>query len=98
MIMDTNVFIADTVERVDSTVHIQGFINNMKPEKLYLMTLPDGTKTATEIMSDLRETFCDNQGNRLTKFIFSNVRYSLKNRFNLFIFAKRLINGCDLGG
>ena len=31
------------------------------------MTLPNGTKTATEIIADLRGTVCDNQGNRLKK-------------------------------
>ena len=33
------------------------------------MTLPDGTKNATEIIADLRVTVCDNQGKKLTKFM-----------------------------
>ena len=61
------------------------------------MDLPNGTKTATEIISDLRVTVCVNQGNRLQKFMLSKVRYSLKNKINLFSFTKRLMNGWDLG-
>ena len=59
------------------------------------MTLPDGTKIATEIIADLRETVCDNQGNRLEKVMLSKVRYILKNRFNL---TKGLMNGWDFVG
>ena len=33
MIMNTNVFIADTEASVDSTGHMQGLINKMKPQK-----------------------------------------------------------------
>ena len=62
------------------------------------MNLPDSTKTATEIITDLRGAFCDNQGNRLTKLMLSKVRYSLKNKFNMFIITKRLMNGWGLGG
>ena len=62
------------------------------------MNLPDGTKTATEIISYLRETVCDNQGNRLEKVMLSKVRYILKNMFNLFSVTKRLMNGWDFVG
>ena len=98
MLMYTNVFIADTGASVDSTGHLQGLINKKKPAKGDLITLPDGTKTATEIISDLRGTVCDNQGNRLTKFMLSKVRYSPENKFNLFSVTNRLMDGWDLGG
>ena len=35
MIMDTNVFIVNTVASVDSTGYIKGLINKMKPAKGY---------------------------------------------------------------
>ena len=38
----------------------------MKPAKGDSMDLPNGTKNATEIISDLRVTVCDNQVNKLT--------------------------------
>ena len=76
--MDTYVFIADTGAIVDSTGHIQLFIKNMKPEKGSLMTLPDGTKTATEIVDDLIGTFCDNQFNMLIKSMLSKSWFSPK--------------------
>ena len=41
----------------------------MKPAKGYSMTLPDGNKTATEIISGLRGTVCNNQVNRFKKII-----------------------------
>ena len=96
--MNPNIFIADTRASVYSTGKIQGFIKNMKPAKIDSITLTDGTKTTTEIIADLRGTVCDNQGNRLTKFILSKVRYSPKNKFNLFSSTKRLMNGWNFGG
>ena len=63
ILMDTNVFIAYTRSSVVSTGHIQGLINKTKSEKGDSTTLPDGTKTGTEIISYLRGTVCDNQGN-----------------------------------
>ena len=96
--MDTNVFISNNEASVDSTGHIQGLTNKTKPKKGYSMTLPDGTKTTTEIIDDLRGTFYDNQGNRLTKVILSKVRYSPKKKFTLFSVKKRLMNGWDIGG
>ena len=86
--MDTNVFIAETGSIVDSTGYMQEFMNKMKPAKGYSMTLPDGTKTATEIIADLRGTVCDKQGNRLTKVTLSKVRYSPNNKFNLLSVTK----------
>ena len=62
--MDPNVFISDTGLSVDITRHIKGLINKMKPAKGDSMTLPDSTKNTTEIISDLRGTVFDNQGNR----------------------------------
>ena len=67
--MASDLFIADTGSSVVSTVHIQIFINKIKPAKLYSMILPDGKKTATEIISGLRVTVCNNQGNRSPKLI-----------------------------
>ena len=64
MLMEPNVFISYTGASFDSTGHIQVFIKNMKPEKWYSMTLPDGTKIATEIIADLRGTVYDNKGNK----------------------------------
>ena len=58
--MDTNVFIAYTGASVYITGRIEVFINNMKLVKGCSMTLPDGTKTATEIIVDLRRTVFDN--------------------------------------
>ena len=95
--MDPNIFIADTRASVYSTGKIQGFINNMKPEKIDSITLTDGTKTTTEIIADLRGTVCDNQGNRLTKCMLSKVRYSPRNKFNLFSDTNQLFNWWDLG-
>ena len=69
ILMASNVFIADTGLRVVSTVHIQILINKIKPEKVYSIILPDGDKTATEIIAVLRVTVCNNQGNRSIKFI-----------------------------
>ena len=56
ILMDPNIFIADTGVSFNSTGHIQVLINDMKPLKGDSATLPDGTKTATEIISDLRGT------------------------------------------
>ena len=96
--MDTYVFIADTGAIVDSTGHIQLFIKNMKPEKGYLMILPDGTKTATEIVDDLIGTFCDNQFNMLIKSMLSKSWFSPKKFFNLFSVTRLLMNGWNIGG
>ena len=98
MIMYPNVFIEDIGSSVDGTGHIHGFRKKMKPEKWYSTTPPKGTKTATEIIADLRRIVCDNQGNKSTKVMLSKVRYSLKNKFNLFSVTKRLISGWDIGG
>ena len=54
MLKDTNVFISDNGASVGSTVHMQLLNNNKKTEKGDSTTLPDGTKTATEIITDLR--------------------------------------------
>ena len=64
MLMDPNVFISYTGASFDSTGHIQVFIKKMNFEKWYSMTLPDGTKTATEIIAALRGTVYDNKGNK----------------------------------
>ena len=96
--MNTNLLTSDNVFSADSTGHIQGLISKIKPAKLDTMTLPDGTKTATKIISDLIGTICDNQGNRLTKVMLSKVRYSPKNKLNVFSVLNILMNGWDLGG
>ena len=62
------------------------------------MTLPDGTKNTTEIISDLRGTVCDNQCNRLKKSMLPKVVYSPKKTFNLFSVTKQLMNGWDIVG
>ena len=98
MLMDPNVFIAYTGDSVYSIEHIHVLINSMRPEKGYSMTLSDGTKTATEIISYLRGTVCDKQGNGLPNFVLSMVRYSPKNKFSLFSTTKQLTNWWDLGG
>ena len=98
MLIDPNVIISDTGDSVYSTEHIHILINSMKPEKGDSVTLPDGTKTATKIISDLRETVCDKQGNGLTNCVLSRVRYSSRKKFSLFSATKRLMNWWDLGG
>ena len=98
MLMDTNVFVADTGDNVDSIGNIQGLINNMKPGKEDSLTLPEGTKTATWIISYLRGTFCDNQEHRWTKVMLSMVSYSQNNKSNLFSVTELKINGWDIGG
>ena len=54
--MYPNVFISYIGESVGGIWHIEGFINNMKPEEGDSRTLPDGTKVATEKNADLKVT------------------------------------------
>ena len=92
MIMDPNVFISDTVSSVYSIGHTQGLINKMKPAKEDSTTLPDVTETETGIISDLRVAVSGNQGNMFTKFMLSKMRYSPRNKFNLFSVKKQLMD------
>ena len=65
MLMYPNVYIADIGASVDFTGYIQGLSKNIKLVKIDSTPLPDGPKTATEIIADLRGTVCDNKGNKL---------------------------------
>lgn len=76
LLMDPNVFIADTGASVDSTGHKIGLQNHQNPRKDNKMTMANRSKTTTETVGDLRGTICNKQGQSMLKVMMTNVKYS----------------------
>eukprot|EP00957_Ditylum_brightwellii_P011155 845254-Ditylum_brightwellii.AAC.1 len=75
MLMDPNVWVADTGASCDSIGHISGLENCRIAPSNDGVTLPDGSKKAAMMIADLTSMVCNNTGNQLFTTKMSNIKY-----------------------
>eukprot|EP00957_Ditylum_brightwellii_P166843 12699115-Ditylum_brightwellii.AAC.1 len=90
LLMDPNVWVADTGASCDSTGHITGLENKRVAPSGDGVTLPDGSKKMATMIADLTSTVCDKAGNKLFSTKMTNIKYCQGQQFNLFSLTKRL--------
>eukprot|EP00957_Ditylum_brightwellii_P055231 4186527-Ditylum_brightwellii.AAC.1 len=98
MLMDPNVWVADTGASCDSTSHVSGLENCRIAPSNDGITLPDGSKKAATMIADLTSMVCNKTGNQLFTTKMSNIKYCKGQQFNLFSLTKRLKQGWQLHG
>jgi len=98
LLLDPNVWVADTGASVDSTGHKMGVQNVRIPSKGDGVTQGNGIKSGVEMIADIKGTVCNKEGLPLQVVKMSDVKIVPDNKFNLFSVTKRQKNGWKLHG
>eukprot|EP00957_Ditylum_brightwellii_P113341 8643040-Ditylum_brightwellii.AAC.1 len=98
LLLDPNVWVADTGTSCDSTSHVLGLTNKHVVPSEDGVTLPDSSKKIASTIADLEILVCDRTGNGFFMLSMKNIKYCKDNWYNLFSFAKRMKNGWLLHG
>jgi hypothetical protein len=98
MLLDPNVWIADTGATVHATPKSSAMIKKSDRNGNYSVTMGNGKSEATEWYGDLPVTLCDMEGNIKGDSKMTHVAYVLTSKFNVFSLTRMMINNCILGG
>eukprot|EP00957_Ditylum_brightwellii_P117035 8927398-Ditylum_brightwellii.AAC.1 len=98
LLLDPNVWVANTGTSCDSTGHVHGLANKRVAPNEDDVTLPDSNKKVVTMIADLDMLVCDRTGNGLFKLSTKNIKYYKDNQYNLFSLIKRLKNRWLLHG
>eukprot|EP00957_Ditylum_brightwellii_P061109 4637111-Ditylum_brightwellii.AAC.1 len=63
LLLDPDVWVADTGASCDSTGHVFGLRNKRVAPREDGVTLPDGSKKTATMIADLEALICDREGN-----------------------------------
>jgi hypothetical protein len=96
ILLDPNVWIADTAASVHATAHKEG-LQGINETRTTVMMSNGKTETTTE-NGTLEGTICDQHGNELNKAMIENVSYLPNRTFNLFSMTQMMAKGWTIGG
>jgi hypothetical protein len=98
LLLDPNVWIADTGATVHATPNSSAMINKSETNGNDSVTMGNGKSEATEWYSDLPATLCDMEGNTKGESKMTHVAYVPTSKLNLFSLTTMMINNWILGG
>ena len=98
LLLDPNVWVADTGASVDSTGYKTGATNVRKPESGDGVTQGNGIKSGVKMVADIAGTVCNKEGVPLQVVKMKDVKIVPDNKFNLFSITKRQKTGWKLHG
>jgi hypothetical protein len=98
LLLDPNVWIADTGVTVHATLKSSVMIKKSERNGNYSVTMGNGKTEATEWYGDLPVTLCDVEGNTKGDSKITHVAYVPTSKFNLFSLTRMMINNWILGG
>ncbi len=93
LLLDPNVWIADTGASVHMTSHRQGFINERKASDSAHITMGNGAIETASIVGTLPGTVCDQYGNLLMRTAITDVTYLPNATYNLFSLTQMMAKG-----
>jgi hypothetical protein len=96
ILLDPNVWIADTAASMHATAHKEG-LQGINKTSTTVMINNGKTETTTE-NGTLEGTICDQQGDELNKAMIENVSYLPNGTFNLFSMTQMMAKGWTIGG
>jgi len=98
LLLDPNVWVADSGATVDGTSHAIGAQNKRYPTKGDGVTNGNGSTSDASMIADFTGVICDKNGVEKTRVKLQNVKVVPKNPFNLFSLTKRIEQGWTLKG
>jgi hypothetical protein len=98
ILLDPNVWIADTGASVCMTPHQKGLINVRAANTAAMITMGSGSAESASEIGTLPGTVCDQYGNELKKVGIKEVSYLPKGTFNLFSLTQMTAKGWIMGG
>jgi hypothetical protein len=98
LLLDPNVWIADTGATVHATQNSSAMIKKCDRNGNDSVTMGNGKSEATEWYGDLHVTLCDMDGNTKGDSKMTHVAYVPTSKFNLFSLTRMMINNWILGG
>ena len=87
-----NILIRDTTAICYSTFSSEGMVNKVEGSKVLGIKMVNGLVIKLTMIRDIKETICNASGRELSDVMFTKVRYSLVNIFNLFSITKIIIS------
>jgi hypothetical protein len=97
LLLDPNIWIADTSASVHMTAHQQGLINIRTATNHVTITMSNGNSESATVTGTLPGTVCDQYGNELNKVAIENVSYLPNGTFNLFSLTQMILKGWVMG-
>jgi hypothetical protein len=98
LLLDPNVWIADTAATVHTTPNSSAMIKKSERNGNDSVTMGNGKSEATEWYGDLPVTLCDMEGNTKGDSKMTHVAYVPTSKLNLFSLTRMMINNWILGG
>jgi hypothetical protein len=98
LLLDPNVWIADTSATVHSTPNSSVMIKKSDRNGNNSVTMGNGKSESTEWYGDLPVTLCVMEGNTKGDSKMTHVAYMPTSKFNLFSLTRMMINNCIIGG
>ena len=97
MVLDPNVWIADSAATVHSTGHQVGMFD-IKKVSTGGITIANGEEQKIKLFGSLKGTMCDQHGDQQGEAVIENVKLVPTQKFNLFSTTKLQTKGWQLGG
>jgi hypothetical protein len=97
LLLDPNIWIADTGASVHMTAHQQGLVNICTATKDATITMGNGNSESATVIGTLTGTVCDQYGNELNKVAIENVSYLPNGTFDLFSLTQMIHKGWVMG-
>ena len=97
MVLDPNVWIADSAATVHSTGHQVGMFD-IKKVSTGGITIANGEEQKIKLFGSLKGTMCDQHGDQQAEAVIENVKLVPTQKFNLFSTTKLQTKGWQLGG
>jgi hypothetical protein len=98
LLLDPNVWIADTGATVHSKPNSSAMIKKSERNGNDIITMGNGKSEATEWYGDLPVTLCDMEGNTKGDSKMTHVAYVPTSKFNMFSLTRMMISNWILGG
>jgi hypothetical protein len=97
LLLDPNIWIADTAASVHMTAHQQGLIDIHTATNDATIMMGNGNSDSATVIETLPGTVCDQYENELNKVAIENVSYLPKGTFNLFSLTQMILKGWVMG-
>ena len=98
MLLDPNVWIADTGATVHMTSSKLGVVKEVKADSQDTVTMANGVADGAESVVDIRGTICNKEGKPDKEVMLRDVSFMPNGRFNLFSVTRLQKDGWILGG
>jgi hypothetical protein len=97
LLLDPNIWIADTAASVHMTTHQQGQIDIRTATNDATITMGNSNSELVTVIGTLPGTVCDQYGNKLNKVAIDNTSYLPNGTFNLFSLTQMILKGWVMG-